>query len=1055
MNKNFYRIVFNQARGLFIVVSEIVKSHQAISGKSQRKKDTNAQADIIGKKKAVLKPIVFLSYVVLGMVSVVSNSYAGGVVVDPNAGKNQRPNVQELNNGTTQVDIVSPTKGGISHNKFTQFDVSKDGLILNNSLTDTNTELAGNINGNKRLRNNARVILNEVNSNNPSQLLGSIEVAGQKAQVVIANAAGITCNGCGFINADRTTLTTGKPIMEDGELKGYDVRQGKIEIQGDGLRSGGQNYTDLISRSVSINAKLWADNEVNIVTGKNKVSADLSKVERQGADSNSDKPEFALDVSALGGMYAGKITMVGTENGVGVRNQGKIYTNAGSINITTDGKVVNENIIDAVGDVSLRSKGNAIENNGKIKSLNKNISLASYHEIKNNGTLQARENVNFSSGSWTGNNGVITAGKTVTAQGNEFNNGFGATIDAQDVDVTSYVTKNTGDMKVKNRIDIKSELTQNQGNMSADNEVHIASKEIINDYGGSISAKHILLQGDKLFNRSKAHASEDLTVHVLDVTNSGELSSNKQVSVVSNIFETNNSAGLVKGENVQFKADKLVNKGVIYSNNNLNILTHEFGNQKDIIAGNQLNIKSESLINDWYGNIVANNADINAIKLINYGKIEPIENLELEVDYLENIGKLQAKQDLKGYVLTLHNRDGATIEGRNINLEGDTLDNKGQMRAENVLDLAFKKIDNYAKIFAKNQVNLNTEYLNNDHGSSIESDHIVKIQAHDFQNRSQIKSADLIEIKAKKEFNNRRYTTEDGTKVIGTLNSGDIKINTESGVNTGEIIASKKAIIFGDSFKNDWYGVIKGGDITISGNKFDNYGSARAEHNFYINSTDVMNASNLLSREYLTINATYFTNNSTGILKSDKQIDLRGDNILNNGLIDTIKAVINAKNFKNDWLGVIKGADISIAGDKFENYGNANALHNFDISSTDVENHNKLYSANYLRFDSNNVKNYRSGELNSNWQIDIKGNQIHNEGSILANHAININGKNIKNDGKLKSNIHIRLSGDKFENSSQGSMITETIHGNMVDFINKGYMQGDFVDNNQNTIIEN
>lgn len=45
-----------------------------------------------------------------------------------------------------------------------------------------------------------------------------IEVAGDKAQVIVANASGITCNNCGFINTDRVTLTTGKPIVAGGEV---------------------------------------------------------------------------------------------------------------------------------------------------------------------------------------------------------------------------------------------------------------------------------------------------------------------------------------------------------------------------------------------------------------------------------------------------------------------------------------------------------------------------------------------------------------------------------------------------------------------------------------------------------------------------------------------------------------------------------------------------------------------------------------------------------------------------------------------------------------------
>lgn len=50
------------------------------------------------------------------------------------------------------------------------------------------------------------MILNEVNGGSPSQLHGYIEVAGQRAKVVIANA-GIS----GFINASRATPTTSTP----------------------------------------------------------------------------------------------------------------------------------------------------------------------------------------------------------------------------------------------------------------------------------------------------------------------------------------------------------------------------------------------------------------------------------------------------------------------------------------------------------------------------------------------------------------------------------------------------------------------------------------------------------------------------------------------------------------------------------------------------------------------------------------------------------------------------------------------------------------------------
>lgn len=370
MNKSFYRIVFNKARGLFIVVSEIAKSHQVIASNSCKAKTNNIKEDMTKRAKlCALKPLIFLSYATLGMISIVESSYANNIVVDSYANQYQQPHIRQLNNGTTIINIAAPNNRGVSHNKYTQFDVSKHGVILNNSVNNSNTQLAGSTIGNPLLKNSAKVILNEVNSRNISKLNGAIEVAGQKAQVIIANPAGITCDGCSFINAERATLTTGKPILQDGNLKGYQVDRGHIEITGNGLKNTGQDYTDIIARSVTINADLWANKEITIVTGRGYVNAELNNIEKHGFN-NLDQPEFGIDVSALGGMYAGKIKMIGTEDGVGVRNNGRLGASAGSILISADGKIINSGNINAVQDVELISN-KGIENHGNAISKKK------------------------------------------------------------------------------------------------------------------------------------------------------------------------------------------------------------------------------------------------------------------------------------------------------------------------------------------------------------------------------------------------------------------------------------------------------------------------------------------------------------------------------------------------------------------------------------------------------------------------------------------------------------------------------------------------------------
>ncbi|MCX8740058.1 filamentous hemagglutinin N-terminal domain-containing protein, partial [Gilliamella sp. B2824] len=249
----------------------------------------------------------------LGFVTLTSPVYGSQIVADNQAGRHQQPIVISAANGVTQVNIQTPNNKGLSHNKYSQFDVSQQGAILNNSSKISQTQIAGYVQGNELLNKTgpAKIILNEVNSRNPSQLNGVVEVAGQKAEVIIANPSGITCNGCGFINASRGTLTTGKPIINNGEINGYQVEQGHITVTGKGLDSSGQNYTDLIARTVSINSAIWA-NEANVITGRNQVSYDTQTI--MPLDNATDnKPEVSIDVSQLGGMYANSIRMIGTE----------------------------------------------------------------------------------------------------------------------------------------------------------------------------------------------------------------------------------------------------------------------------------------------------------------------------------------------------------------------------------------------------------------------------------------------------------------------------------------------------------------------------------------------------------------------------------------------------------------------------------------------------------------------------------------------------------------------------------------------------------------------
>ena len=713
MNKDFYRIIFNRVRGLFIVVSDIAQSNQVVVSKHLQAKSINVKDDSIKTTQSyVLKPLVFLSYVALGLVSMIGISYANNIVVDQKANQAQQPTIQGLPNGVTQINIAAPTKGGVSHNKYTQFDVSKNGVILNNSPNGSKTQLAGNINGNASLQNSAKVILNEVNSQNISQLNGYIEVAGQKAQVVIANPAGITCNGCGFINADRATLTTGKPIMEDGKLTGYQVEKGHIAITGEGLKNSGQDYTDLIARSVSVNAELWANKEINIVTGKAKVSADLTKIEKVASATNTEQPEFAVDVSALGGMYAGKIKMVGTETGVGVRNNGTIMASAGTLNISADGKILNNagGKLKAKQDISL--KGKSIVNHGKIAS-QKNVNLAGKN-IENYGEVNAKEQLNIvandvnnlsklisekniliqSDNITNKETGSIEAKENIFLKGNDIiNDGTvkSNVISLGDYDESKLVNTWQGKLIAGELIKvlgkqffnyglingdsaniILKDLMNNQGNILLRKGIELLSKEFINDKNGKLQSQFLKIDNNdknsKFFNYGSIN-NENIFVKIGKIYNYGQVLVKDMIFLDTSMLE-NNSKGIIKSDKVFLFSLKLYNFNEILAEELLQINSLELlYNQGKLYSNDTLSILSYNFKNDLQGKVKANQIIFNGVLVTDKNKFE-----ENEFDYQSSS---TGKKDLKLDFNDIYNQAKAMSLER-LKAKGDNFKNDWQ-----------------------------------------------------------------------------------------------------------------------------------------------------------------------------------------------------------------------------------------------------------------------------------------------------------------------------------------------------------------------------------------
>ncbi|POW94681.1 filamentous hemagglutinin [Serratia marcescens] len=304
-------------------------------------------------------------------------------------------------NGNTQVvikpgnvpvvNIATPNGAGISHNTYKDFNVGTPGAVLNNAIQGGKTQLGvtiENAKGNPNLKGKpAELIINEVTGGSRSELQGKLEVFGNKANVMIANPNGITCNGCGFINAPGVTLTTGKPQFDkQGALEALEVKKGGVTIGGKGLDGSGADYVDIISRATELNGKINAQN-LSLTQGANRISfkdGTIKPIAGEGA-----KPVLAVDTKALGGMYANKIRLVANEDGVGV-NLKDLTSKQRDITLSVSGRIELGNT-QAATDLNASAREIHISSGVKVRG-ERDVTMAA-DTLNNNGNVTAHRDM--------------------------------------------------------------------------------------------------------------------------------------------------------------------------------------------------------------------------------------------------------------------------------------------------------------------------------------------------------------------------------------------------------------------------------------------------------------------------------------------------------------------------------------------------------------------------------------------------------------------------------------------------------------------------------------
>ncbi|WP_273803245.1 DUF637 domain-containing protein [Providencia rettgeri] len=384
------------------------------------------------------RPKRLLSYTIILLTAVYPLHPAWGAAMTA-ADKNTQVSQQ---NNIPVINIATPNGAGISHNKFQDFNVDKQGAVLNNTTSNVNSQIAGQLKANANLKGNAaNLIINEVTGSSRSELQGKLEVAGKGANVLIANPNGITCNGCSFVNTPAITLTTGKPILDNkGALSAVEVKKGSVVIGANGMNAEAQTYADIISRATELNGQIKAKN-LTLMQGTNRV--DFQKGTVVPVAGEGAKPSVSVDTKALGGMYANQVKLVSTEAGVGI-NLSNVQTNQNDLTLTVDGKIILAGNIQGKKDINVSTKNLQINANANVNAT-KDITLAT-NTLTNNGKVIAGKDMRVfaESVSNTGNSALIQAQDNLWMQKNAKGD-LSALIENK----SGTIKTNTGDLVVR------------------------------------------------------------------------------------------------------------------------------------------------------------------------------------------------------------------------------------------------------------------------------------------------------------------------------------------------------------------------------------------------------------------------------------------------------------------------------------------------------------------------------------------------------------------------------------------------------------------------------
>ncbi|EOQ49892.1 filamentous hemagglutinin [Citrobacter sp. KTE151] len=961
-----------------------------------------------------------LSYLVSGLIATQPLLPAVAATLTPTG----NTSTDKAANGVPVVNIATPNGAGISHNQFKDYNVGKEGLILNNATDKLNqTQLGGLISGNANLKagKEAKGIINEVTGGNRSQLQGYTEVAGKAANVMVANPYGITCNGCGFINTPQATLTTGKPVLDaSGNLQALDVKKGSITIEGQGLDASSSDALSIISRATEVNAAIHAK-DLKVVAGANRVGTDGSVQAQQG---EGNAPTVAVDTGALGGMYANRIHLVSSEKGVGV-NLGDLNARQGDITLDASGKITVHN--------SLAS--------GALSAKGESLTLTGDHKAGGTMSLSSQGDIALSNGSLNSDGDlVLTASGTISHAGEKLTAGRDATLTAKNIsqDAASQINA-ARDIAAK-----ASDTLQTQGQMTAGQNLTVSGNTLTQD--GRLLAHNSAQLNASTLNNSGSVQGASLSVGSSTLSNSGSLLSGGNLTVSTKDFTQSGSTG-AKGKADITASGKLTNTGSLVSDDVLVLKAQDVAQNGVLSGGKGLTVNAQTLTS---GKNSVTHSDaamtLNTTAATLDGETSAGGDLQLQGDRLTTAASAQLQS---GNNLTLSAREAAlagtqaaqknmTVNAREklthsgkssaaslslsvpeltnsgvlvastLNTQSQTLTNSGLMQGESALLIGTQKLDNQQNGTLYSAANLTLDIPDIRNSGLITSDKGLTLSTDSLSNPGKI-IADTLNVKA---------TTLNGDGLLQGTGALTLAGDTLSQGSNGRWLTAGDLSLSGKTLNTA--GTTQGQNLTAQADSWTNSGSVLATGNLNATlSAALLNNGDLMSQGNIGLNAPVLTNH--GSILSSGEMSLAG------------------MTFTSD--GTLQGNTLSLRQNSIDNRGTAIGLNGLTLNSTGrLTNSGDLLSQKALTLNAGDVTN--SGRLQGQ-NIALDGSSLNNSGAIQSalDLALTLSGDVIAAAGsKITALGDARLTGKALSN--QGLISAKTLEVKGDSLSNGGEISG-------------